>query len=400
MNILILANKPPYPAKDGSSLATLSMAMGLAKSENNVTLLAITTPKHSCKIEQIPTEIRKKINFNLVYVDTRIKPIKAIYNLIFTRFPYTIERFVGNHYRFKLIEILSKNNFDIIQFEGLCILPYIKDIRKITKTPIVYRSHNIEHEIWSRISINEKNWLKTKYFKVLSNRIRKMELGISAQVDAIVSISKRDEQWFRANGFNKPSISVPLGYPTSENKDKVGLSNKDICYLGSLDWMPNQEGLKWFLDEVWHKILNSTPETTLHVAGRNSPNIITERLTKERRVTFHGEVENAEEYLKNFSILVVPILSGSGMRVKIVEGMMLGKAIVTTTIGIEGIDAINREHAIIADTPNDFAEAIIELIRNQTLKASIAEKGRIFASSHFDNSKLTKELEEFYKQLV
>jgi glycosyltransferase involved in cell wall biosynthesis len=400
MNILILANKPPYPAKDGSSLATLTMAIGLAKSDNRVTILAISTPKHSCTIEQIPVELKWLIDLNLVNINTKINPFKGIYNLIFSRLPYNIERFIDKSYTLKLIEIIKANRFDIIQIEGLCLIPYLNAIKKITDTPIVYRSHNIEHEIWSRISINEKSWFKSRYFKLLSKRIFKMEVEIPAQVNALVAISKRDEEWFRSNGFRKPAISIPSGYINSISTKIGGLSNNNICYLGSLDWKPNQEGLKWFLLEVWPKVLKTFPNLTFHVAGRNTPDSIIEMLKNEKGVVFHGEVESSQEYLNNYSILAVPILSGSGMRVKIVEGMMLGKAIVTSTIGIEGIDAVNGEIVIIADSPDDFANALIGLVNQPNQKSSIAEKARIFAKDHFDNSRLTEKLESFYKQLI
>lgn len=400
MNILILANKPPYPARDGSSLATLCMAEGLAKTGNKITVLAISTYKHQCTLNQIPVELRGLITFNLVDIDTRISPIKGIINLLFSKLPYNIERFINSHYNNKLTKIIKSNHFDLIQIEGLYILPYIKTIRKSTNAPIVYRSHNIEHEIWHRLSLNEKNPLKSRYFKLLSKRILRLEKGIPHQVNALVAISKRDEDWYLNNGFNKPSISIPMGYTICKTFEMDGLKNNEPCFLGSLDWIPNQEGLLWFINNVWPKILKIYPDIKFHVAGRNAPESIIERLKKENSIIFHGEVEDSQKFLSNYSILTVPILSGSGMRVKIVEGMMLGKVVVTTTIGIEGIDAINQEHAIIADTPNDFAQAITKLIRQSDLKTSIAEKARIFAISHFDNSKLTKELELFYKQLA
>lgn len=400
MNILILANKPPFPAKDGSSLATLNMAKGFAKVGNKVTILAISTTKHQCKPEWIPKEIKDLINIKLININTRINPFKGILNLIFSKLPYNIERFISNNYRIALKEILNSNIYDIIQLEGLYLVPYLLEIQKLTKTPIVYRPHNIEHEIWARLSKNEKNWTKAKYFSLLSKRILIMELSISTQVNALVAISQRDEQWFKANGFNKPTISIPMGYTIPELINSTGLANNDICFIGSLDWIPNQEGLNWYLNNVWPRILNECPSVSFHIAGRNTPKSIVERLKKEKSVIFHGEVESATEYLSRYSILVVPILSGSGMRVKIVEGMMLGNVIVTTSIGLEGIYAANREQVIIADEPKDFTEAIIELIRIPALKNSIAKKARIFATDNFEISALTEKLEAFYKKLI
>ncbi len=400
MDILIVANKPPYPPKDGSSIATLNLAVGLAQSGNNVKILAFSTQKHPCNTERIPVELRNLIEFQIVRINTSINLFNATLNLLFSRLPYNIERFIDKSFSQKLSGIITTNRFDLIQIEGLYLFPYIKVIKRLTSTPIVYRSHNIEHEIWQRISNNEKRWVKAQYLKLLSRRIRKIELKLTKHVSALVSISKRDEQWFKDNGFKRPSISIPSGFTKPESNDITSLANNDLCYLGSLDWIPNQEGLIWFLDQVWPTVLKEYPSIKFHVAGRNTPSSIAERLKKEASVIFHGEVDSAQNYLKNYSIVVVPILSGSGMRVKIVEGMMLGKAIITSAIGLEGIEAANGEQVIIADKPNDFAKAIIEIIRRPNLKASIAEKARIFAMENFDNLALTKKLETFYKQLI
>jgi glycosyltransferase involved in cell wall biosynthesis len=401
MNILILTNKPPYPAKDGSSLATLNMALGLAKAGNSVKILAITTQKHQCSIEDIPVELQFLIDFHLVKINTRISIFKGLVNLFFSNLPYNIERFIDKRFGLKLEEILNQNKFDLVQIEGLYLYPYIETIQRLTNAPIIYRSHNIEHEIWARISKNEKNWFKAGYFSLLSKRILNLEKNIVSKVNALVSISNRDNNWFETYSFTKPSITIPMGYSVSlDDNFKAGLANNDICYLGSLDWIPNQEGLNWFINEVWPIVQLKSPYLKFHVAGRNTPNSIIDKLNKVPNVVFHGEVDSAQIYLNNFSILVVPILSGSGMRVKIVEGMMLGKAVVTTTIGIEGIKAENREHAIIADSPSDFAKSIIELTQLPGLKERIVEKARIFALANFENATLTNELVDFYKKLI
>ena len=400
MNILILANKPPYPTKDGSSLATLNMAIGLAENGNKVKVLAFATQKHPCTIEEIPNEIKALIDFELVNINTSINPFKAIANILFSKLPFNVERFVDKSFSQKLTGILKQDKFDIIQLEGLYLVAYIQDIRKVCNTPIVYRSHNIEHEIWRRIATNEKNSLKAWYFKLLSKRIAMMEEEITKQVNALVAISKRDESWFLSRNFSNPSISIPSGYKRNGTSDLTGFTNNDICFLGSLDWIPNQEGLIWFLDNIWPKIKTNQPSISLHIAGRNAPIDLVERFKNEIGIKYHGEIQNAKDYLNCFSILVVPLLSGSGIRVRIIEGMMLQKAIITTSIGIEGIDVKSGDEAIIADSPIDFAEATIELINNQTLRTRIAEKARNFAISNYDNTLLTQKLIEFYKQIV
>lgn len=400
MNILILTNKPPYPPKDGSSLASLNIIDGLAKTQNKVTVLAMSTQKHQCKIDQIPAEYKSIINFILININTRISLLKGLTNLLFSKLPYNIERFIDKTYKDKLIEIISSNKFDLIQLEGLYLSPYIITIRKFTSSPIIYRSHNIEHEIWKRVAANEQNAIKSWYYSLLSSRIKRMEVEITNQIDALIAISKRDELWFLSNGFDNPSITIPSGYPCTETLQSNNEINNDVCFLGSLDWIPNQEGLIWFLNQVWPKIVSADPNIKFHIAGRNASPILAEKVTKYKNVVFHGEVENAQQYLSSYSVLAVPIISGSGMRVKIAEGMMLGKAIVTTTVGIEGIDAQNNEQVIIADSPEEFANRILFLFQNSDFKQRLMANARIFALSKFDNKELTLELVDFYKKIT
>lgn len=400
MKILILTNKPPYPPKDGSSLATLNMAKGLAERGNSITVLAISTHKHHCEPHQIPIELKQVISFNLVEVKTTLNPIRGLINLFFSKKPYNTERFEDYNYKLKIKEFLTNNRFDIIQLEGLYLIPYINTIRELCPTSIVYRAHNVEHEIWNRLSINEKNWFKSRYYAILAKRIHRMEVDVQHRVDALVAIAKRDEQWFQSKGFNKPSITIPMGYAHDRDTKFTKLSINEPCFLGSLDWRPNQEGLLWFVDMVWPMVLKEFPNLNLHIAGRNASSTLIDKLKKESNIIIHGEVENSQDYLSKYSILIVPVLSGSGMRVKIVEGMMFGNVVVSTSIGIEGIDAINHEHVIIADKPIDFANEVIGLVHNPSYQNSIAEKAHIFAEEHFNGVTLTEKLESFYKQII
>ena len=399
MNILILANKPPYPAKDGSSLATLNMAIGLAQSGHSVKIISISTQKHPCKIEEIPIELRFLIEFYIVPINTRINPFSAFFNLLFSSTPYNIERFINKRVNFILTELIRKEKFDIIQIEGLYLFPYIKTIEKLTKTPIVYRSHNVEHEIWDRIVVYEKNWIKATYIKHLSKRIRRMEIEVIKKVPALVSISKRDETWFKNQGFNKSSITIPMGYQMP-NLDATNRSNKDICYLGSLDWIPNQKGLTWFLNSVWPIVTENDPTSQLHIAGRNAPNSLIHFIRNKKGVNYHGEVEDSRAFLNQYRIMVVPLHSGSGMRVKIVEGMFLKMAIITTTIGCEGIEVNDMEHILIADTPKEFALAIEKLKNRPELIDIISDKAFTFANENFNTNHLAEKLTSFYKELI
>jgi len=400
MKILILAHKPPYPTKDGSSLATLNMAIGLAEQGVEVTILAISTHKHPSTIEQIPLGLKDKIKFNLVEVNTKISLFKAIKNLLFSNLPYNIERFIHPYYSNKLKELINSSHFDIIQLEGLYLLPYVSKIKELTKAPVVFRSHNLEHEIWQRLSHNERNWPKAKYFKFLSKRLLKLEEKVNSSTSAIVTISKKEANWFNLQNEAKPSTHIPAGFEAPKfGKPNIKEYNK-LCFIGSLDWIPNLEGLKWFIDNTWPLALAKNPKLELHIAGRNASKTFLDYLSGKKGIVFHGEVEDSKQFLSQYGIMIVPLLSGSGMRVKIVEAMFLRLAIITTSIGCEGIDVTNGKNIIIANSSDVFSKEIEVLTQSPELIGTISNNAFTFADENFNIARLTEKLIGFYKNII
>jgi glycosyltransferase involved in cell wall biosynthesis len=190
---------------------------------------------------------------------------------------------------------------------------------------------------------------------------------------------------------------VPVGIDTENIKTGSSYVQNTIYYIGALDWTPNQEGLLWFLENVWPHILKTCKNTILHIAGRNAPQWLIPKIAKHN-VMFHGEVPNAYTFMQNAGIMIVPLLSGSGMRVKIIEGMAMGKAIVSTTIGAEGIDVENGKEILIADKPDDFAQKIISLLESAELSVFISKNARKCAIEKYDNKNISKKLSAFFTQ--
>ena len=159
MKILQVSNKYPFPPKDGGAIATLTLANGFARAGHEVSLLAMRTPKHGGKTmkngDRFPYH-----EVITTYVDTTIRPLQLIRNLLFSGLPYNAERFINADFREKLAGILTRNHYDIVQLEGLYLMPYAETIRKCSRAKIVLRAHNIEHEVWKRITLQTKNRIK------------------------------------------------------------------------------------------------------------------------------------------------------------------------------------------------------------------------------------------------
>ena len=392
MKILFLTNKPPFPPKDGGSIATMAMIRSFAESGNEITVLAMNTRKHHVTPFEIPGDIQRNTIIHLVEVPAPITVYGALLNFLFSRLPYNAERFINTRYQKKLELLLSANSYDIIQLEGLYLVPYIQVIRKLCKSVIVYRSHNIEYEIWERTVKNSK-WYKKDYLKNLAKRIEKFEK------DAINQYDKCDEQKLVAMGNSKPSLAIPTGIDTLNLKPFNPGFNMNLFYIGALDWIPNQEGLRWFIVNSFPQVIAKFPDIELKIAGRNAPLWFIKELSHPN-ITFLGEIEDASEFYSQNGIMIVPLLSGSGMRIKIVEGMSYSKSIVTTKVGCEGIDAENGKHIFITDDPGEFSKYIITLLNDRNLIASTGERASAFIQQHYDNKELNRRLTGFYNQYI
>lgn len=398
MKILLVANKFPYPAKDGGSIATLNLARSLASLGHNVSLLAINTSKHYTDPETVPEDLSQLIRLISVPVNTDINLWKLGLNFLFSSLPYNAERFINREFNDLLFKLLKEDQFDIIQLEGLYLAPYLDTIRAATSARIVMRAHNIEHEIWVRAERHEKG-LKKKYLRHLTKRIRNMEIKYLNRYDAILPITSRDEQELVKLGCTIPSHVVPMGINAEELKpDNSQMDYPSVFHIGALDWIPNQEGILWFFQQVWPKVIDKLPDIKFFLAGRNAPESI--KSLHYKNVIFLGEVDDAHDFIRSKAIMIVPLLSGSGMRIKIIEGMALGRAIVTTSIGTEGIATTHGENILIADNPDDFAEMVIKLAENRKICLEIGENACKFVTVHYDNTAISRSLTAFYQKLL
>jgi len=399
MRILFISNKMPFPPKDGGSIATFQHVWGLASLGQQVTVLSLNTKKHNVDISQLPRELTDKIIFKPFNLDTSLSAFNALKNLFFSSIPYNAERFVSEGFENYLIQVLQEQTFDIIQLEGLYLCPYIETIRKYSKALISYRAHNIEHEIWKRRLEREKNHMKGRYLKLLTNRLQVFEKSFIDKYDILIPITQRDAKFFSEFGNTKPMLVSPTGIDPDKYVPQTHLIQyPSVFHLGALDWFPNQEGLLWFLRNVWRYISKDFTELKFYIAGRNAPKWLIDEFKKFRNIVFVGEVDDAHEFLNKHSILVVPLLSGGGMRVKVIEGMALSKTIISTPIGVEGIPVTVGKDVLIASSPDEFMYCIEKLISNQDLCEEIGTNALTFVRQNFDSNVLVKELFDFYQK--
>ena len=393
MKILQLCNKPPYPPVDGGTLAMNSITQGLLAAGCEVRVLSICSDKHPVLKDRMDDEYRKRTRFEAVYVDLGLRfPDAAVAMLCGES--YHVKRFISKDFARKLEQVLKEEEFDVVHVESIFMTPYLPLIRKNSNALVMLRAHNVEHLIWRRVAGSEPNPFKRWYLKHLSLTLSAYEREHVNDYDGVVGITENDVRMFRQMGCRKPMTAIPFGV-SPDIVEQVEVEPNTLFHLGSMDWMPNQEGVKWFLEQVWPLVHKRLPQLVLYLAGRKMPEGLM-RLNMDG-VKVVGEVPDAMYFMASKQINVVPLLSGSGIRVKIVEAMSLGKPVVTTSVGAEGIGCTDGKDVLIADTPQQFVEQLQRCVDNPDFCRQLGLNASRLIVEQYGSEMLTERLLDFYR---
>ena len=397
MRVLQICPKPPRPSVDGGCLAMDAITTGLLAAGCDLKVLATSTHKHPVKLDEIAEYYLNSVGLSTFNIDTRVKPFSALTHLI-TGKSYNISRFHSFELDSEIEKLITENDFDFIILESLYTASYIETIRKVSKAKIILRAHNVEHQIWEGLASKARVGLKKWYLRRLSKQLKSYEVKRLNDVDAIIPITEEDAETFKRLGANVPVSVSAFGLDFSEDgRESENLEYDHVFHFGSMDWEPNVHGVSWLVDEVWPIVRKEIPKAELVLAGRNMPPGFSSNTTAGIFVI--GEVHDASKFLKRSGIMTIPLHSGSGMRIKAVEGMAAGKPTVSTHLGVCGLGLTEGKHALIADDAAGFASNIIILLQDSNKARNIAESGKKHIREHFSNKKIIRLLIEFLRQL-
>ena len=429
MKILVLGNRVPWPLHDGGAIATYGMLRSLAENGAEVDFFSFNTKKHFAE----NAIIEKYFGFckvHLVSLDASIKPLKALWNLLFGG-SYHMERYDNLDAAVELYDLIQSSNYDCVMAEGLYSMPIALRVMKqlsvkadglgsneihensnesVQKKSIkwVYRSHNLEYQIWERLAISEQQPLKRWYFALQSKRLKRYEIDAWCQMDAIVPIVETDSTVIQAtvseiqknnqlnSGYsvlNQPQIHVYQPGIAIESPFAFVHRPLSIFHIGSMEWQANEQGVMWFLKKVWPLVLSAQPNVKFHLAGKGLSK--TDPRFFQTGIVNHGEVDDAEVFMQSHGIMIVPIQAGSGIRIKSLEAMALGVPVVSTSIGAQGLTVESGTQMLIADDPEGFADGIIQLLLNPAASQEITQQARAYVEQHHNLKRNTAELLAF-----
>jgi glycosyltransferase involved in cell wall biosynthesis len=401
VNILFLSQLLPYPPDAGAKVRSYYTLRWLAE-RHAVTLVAFTRP------DDPPEAVAHLRQFcNAVHTvpmrRNRIRDGLALAGSLLHGESFIIHRDRSAEMDTLLQRLVRETAFDAVHADQLWMAQYaiharnqvprfrlnVQTLEHSNVQRFVLDEHNACFQIFERLARGDGNAVKRWLWRREAGRLRQYEGEVCGQFDRVVTVTEGDREILeelsqREAGSGVVFSTIPICVDTEEVKAVQPLGEgMNVLHLGTMFWPPNVEGVLWFLREVWPLVRHELPEVSISVVGKNPPAELA-TLAEGQNVTLTGYVPDPLPWLQQAGIFVVPLLSGGGMRVKIVEAWRWGLPIVSTSIGAEGIEYIDGENILIADSRVDFAEAIVRVLRDPEMGRRLRVNGRQWVESHYE----------------
>lgn len=393
MRVLLLTQVLPYPPDSGPKVKTYYVLKYLAE-RHDVTLVSFV--RDTDKVEHV--EHLKSLCKKVVTVPITRSPVMDLQFLgksLLTNQPWMMVRDEREDMQAVLADLAKTTDFDVVHADQLNMAQYALPFTKSRK---VLDLHNALWVLYKRLSETLPLTKPMKYILMRDWRLLKQYEGQMCRTfDAVLAVSQEDKLALIEAGARLDMTVIPIAIDTDEQAQIPRQPRSPhIVHIGTMYWPPNIAGITWFLDEIYPLVKQQVPDVRCTLIGARPPASITDRAKADSSLTVTGYVEDPIPYLADSSMMVVPLKAGGGMRVKILNALSQGIPMVSTTVGCEGINVTNGEDILVADSPEDFADATTRLLTNSILNRQITEKGRTMVVNTYDYRQACKPLDAIY----
>ncbi|MFL6467084.1 MAG: glycosyltransferase [Pyrinomonadaceae bacterium] len=373
MRILWLKTELLHPVDKGGKIRTYQMLKELKKN-HDVTYLTLDDGSADTEAVERATEYCT----NLITIKHAVAEkfsgrfyIELAINS-YSQLPYALEKYVSAEMRRAIVKLVAEDRHDILICDFLAPAVNVPDNLPI---PTLLFQHNVEAMIWRRHFEFAKNPIKRAYLKGQWRRMSEYERQACRRFDRVIAVSPEDAESMKVEYAIENISDVPTGVDTDYfAMDENPRAGKKVVFTGSMDWLPNEDAIIWFAENVWPRILEEVSGASLVVVGRNPSTSIVELGQRSKTITVTGSVPDVRPYMADASVFVVPIRIGGGTRLKIFEAMAMGIPVVSTTVGAEGLSVKDGVHLLLRNDPAEFAAGVVELLKNMNLAGSIGRQ--------------------------
>jgi polysaccharide biosynthesis protein PslH len=385
MKILVITQKPIFPINDGGKVAMKALENELKANFNSVYNATISTEKHTAE---------NNLNIDLLLEIKTSQKWKIGLQFLFFGKKMLLKRFYNSKSASKLIDFIEEKKIETVIFDGFYACSFLEGIQKKTVVKCILRSHNIESEIWYSRSENNASFIKKFIFTWVAISLKNLETKIAKKVNQIWTLSCDDSLFFEKYIEHQKVKLIPIGFDVQ--KTNVDFKSNSFFMIGAMDWHPNREAVDFIIEKVLPLTKNKN-NFSLIIAGKSMPKIYFEK--KIKQLIIKDEILDLESFFKISGTLIAPILSGSGIRVKILDAMARGIPVITTKIGALGINKTGKETLFFAETPEDFYQMILFVQANEELVKSKSKIAQKYILDFHNPTKIANEIKTFLNEL-
>jgi len=398
MKILFLTPYVPYPLNNGGLIRVHHILLNLGK-KHAVTAICME-PDNDAQAEGIEVIKKQGINIETVPVANNQKQeLKRIYQLLslVSSKPYQYKQYHSGAMQNAISQHLQKGNYDLVMVEFSQMGYYELD----TELPRYVDQHNVEYEIMHRTYQTEKSLLRKLLAYSEWKKYYNQEIENCEKFSGCLTTSQRDAEILQQRSPGMECHVIPNGVDSEFFKtDNSEIDANMVLFTGTISYYPNTEGILWFYQNVWPLIVAKNPAATFCIAGKSPPPEVQAIADSDSAVTATGMVDDMRDYYNKAAVVVVPLRVGGGTRLKILEGMSMSKAIISTSVGAEGIDHTDGEDILLKDTPEDFCNAVIDVMANSDLRKKLETGGRKLVEAKYDWKAVTDKLSTVFETAV
>lgn len=401
--ILFLTPQLPFPLHQGTAIRNFGLIEGLAKRGNRI-VLASFAEDNQPPVSQTPLpDLCEQV---LTCPVPARSEVRRLADLALGRVDMA-QRLWSPNFLMMLRDLLAAESFDVIHFEGIEMAAYLPRLaHRLEEQPgtmLIYDAHNCEYALQRRIA--RQDWQRIErlhaavYSTIQTKRLERLETDICRRVDHVFAVSGTDGEQLAALEHSTPITAIPNAIQVDDYQqasDQADIPHPALVFTGKMDFRPNVDAVLWFANDILPLVRKQVPDAHFVVVGQK-PHARLDGLRDRPDVTMTGFVEQIEPYINAAEVYVAPLRMGSGTRLKLLQAMAMQRAIVSTRLGAEGLEAEDGVHLRLADGAEDFAEAVISLLRDDARRQALGEQALTHVRAHYDWPIIIPEIEAAYR---
>jgi len=397
MRVLFIAPRLPLPADTGGKIRTFNLLKQISRDH----AVDLVTFSFDSEDEQHIQGLREMgIEVTLIPAPKSDALRKAI-TVLLSALPYSVSKYYSKEMAKAIATLQAAKNYNVVHFDHIHMAQYVRYVKEI---PCVLDEHNVEYKILERCGDVERSFLKRKVFTNQAKKMQRLESRLIMGLQACTAVSEDDRHLLdRLCDGRTPTHTLPNGvnvdFFQSSNAPLTG-SEDALTFTGSMDWLPNDDAVVFFCREVLPLIWEQNANVKFYIVGKSPSAAVQELAQKDPRIIVTGRVDDVRTYIQRAKVFVVPIRIGGGTRLKILEAMSMQKAVVSTTVGAEGIACTKDVDIVLGDTPQAFAQQVIVLLKDQQKRETLGTAARKLVLENYDWRMIGKKLNQIYEDIT